>query len=81
MAIALRYNLEPVLKTVNVPILITYGDSDVWLKKDISVVMAKMARKAILKRYRNVGHMAHWQVARRFNTDLSNGYRSDIGQV
>ncbi|CAG8463381.1 8735_t:CDS:2 [Paraglomus occultum] len=65
------YDFEPVLRKANIPVLVIYGDKDNLTNRGYPEAMEKAAKKAVIKRYHNVGHFPSWESAKQFNTDLT----------
>lgn len=65
-----KVNYIPLLKAYTKPVLIVWGDKDLFSPRQDQDVLAKTLSKSRLLVYTGIGHAVHWEAPARFSADL-----------
>lgn len=65
-----QHDLQPLLRALKVPVLVTHGGKDVVAGIDGSRRAATLIRDVTLSIYEEAGHASFWDASERFNDDL-----------
>lgn len=65
-----KVNYIPLLKAYTKPVLIVWGDKDLFSPRQDQDVLAKTLSRSRLLVYTGIGHAVHWEAPARFSADL-----------